>query len=192
MMEVRMPKRWTIKELEEISDRTFLLELLRERADSCTNQYAPLPRKLEHLDAKLRVAVAFDSHGMLTDGKEHVKLLPGDAGWECPCGNTSDKSGFMPSDSAGNFTPLDPDSGETGWGSEYGTCERCGRIVSEKTLEVVGRNEEAVLKIAQRTKWPQLRADAPAVPGGVKPRRGVYVGCGIAACADCYEPDDGK
>jgi hypothetical protein len=42
----------------------------------------------------------------------------------------------------------------------------------------------------QRERWPQLFEDASPVPPGLKPRTGVYIGCGNPKCRECYEPDD--
>ena len=34
--------RWTVGELEKVSDREFVLQTLRDRKESCTNVYSPL------------------------------------------------------------------------------------------------------------------------------------------------------
>lgn len=39
--------RWTIKELEEVSTKDFLLTLITERESSVTNVYSPLSKKLQ-------------------------------------------------------------------------------------------------------------------------------------------------
>lgn len=44
-------KRWTLDELSKTSDRQFLLTLLNERKEKCTNPYAPLTQRI---DATLR------------------------------------------------------------------------------------------------------------------------------------------
>ncbi len=45
--------RWTIKELEEVSDTEFLRVLCVERQSDCTNIYAPLYKKLSNVIAKI-------------------------------------------------------------------------------------------------------------------------------------------
>ena len=52
--------RWTIQELNEVSDHRLLETLITERQSSCTNCYAPLYRRLSQLHAnhdKLRPGV---------------------------------------------------------------------------------------------------------------------------------------
>ena len=34
--------RWSMRDLERISDKDFILRTLRERRDRCTNPYSPL------------------------------------------------------------------------------------------------------------------------------------------------------
>lgn len=41
-----MPRRWTIKQLKEISDFDFAIEILHERKMTLTNYYAPLYKKI--------------------------------------------------------------------------------------------------------------------------------------------------
>jgi hypothetical protein len=38
-------------------------------------------------------------------------------------------------------------------------------------------------------RFKQLDDDAPPVPSGLRPRPGVFIGCGEATCRDCYEPE---
>jgi hypothetical protein len=38
--------------------------------------------------------------------------------------------------------------------------------------------------------FSQLHKDAPPVPEGLRPKRGVEYGCGAVTCARCYEKDD--
>jgi hypothetical protein len=56
-----------------------------------------------------------------------------DEAWICVCGNRPDSNGFQPCDEEGN--EVEPVSG---WKNLY-VCERCGRIVRQDTLEVVGQ-----------------------------------------------------
>ena len=46
-------------------------------------------------------------------------------------------------------------------------------------------------KYYPNARFPQLHQDAPLVPQGLKPKRGVEYGCGDATCYHCYEPDRG-
>jgi len=55
--------------------------------------------------------------------------------WICNCGNTPDYQGFQPCDSVGN--PVEPLVSD----GDLFACKRCGRIIKEGTLEVVGRNQ---------------------------------------------------
>jgi hypothetical protein len=56
--------------------------------------------------------------------------------WLCVCGNTPVGDGFFPCDEHGN--EMVPDIGSD-WNGLY-VCARCGRIIKQDTLEVVGRN----------------------------------------------------
>jgi hypothetical protein len=59
-----MSKRWTIKELQGMSDRAFVMAVLRERKQSCTNPNAPLTRRLDATLTRLERA------DILEDGRE--------------------------------------------------------------------------------------------------------------------------
>lgn len=39
--------RFTIRQLKEITDQQFLITLLNERLNSCTNPYAPLSQRIK-------------------------------------------------------------------------------------------------------------------------------------------------
>jgi len=55
--------------------------------------------------------------------------------WVCICGNTPSEDGFYPCDKDGNeIEPVE------GWEGLY-VCDRCGRIIDQKSLEVVGQNQ---------------------------------------------------
>ena len=56
--------------------------------------------------------------------------------WTCKCGNTCVSQGFFPCDRDGNET--EPLIGSD-WDGLY-VCAKCGRIICQGTLEVVGRN----------------------------------------------------
>ena len=42
-------KRWTMKELEEVTDKVFILDALLERKGRCTNYYSPLAMYIKKL-----------------------------------------------------------------------------------------------------------------------------------------------
>lgn len=54
--------------------------------------------------------------------------------WRCICGNEPTADGFYPSNQNGN--EIEP---VKGWNELY-VCVRCGRIIDQNTLRVVGRN----------------------------------------------------
>lgn len=58
-----------------------------------------------------------------------------DTAWVCLCGNTPDSDGFATCNADGN--EIEPTVGG-GWTSLY-VCNRCGRIVDQENLAVVGR-----------------------------------------------------
>jgi len=62
-----------------------------------------------------------------------------DEAWVCVCKNTPCGGGFFPCDEAGN--EMDPIAG---WKDLY-VCADCGRIIDQRTLQIVGRNPNAVL-----------------------------------------------
>lgn len=59
-----------------------------------------------------------------------------DDAWICICGNRPDSDGFQPCDTNGN--EMEPLMGSD-WDGLY-VCGRCGRIIQQETLEVIGRN----------------------------------------------------
>jgi hypothetical protein len=65
---------------------------------------------------------------------EHITHEPGsDEAWICICNNTPDSDGFFPCNKEGD--EIEP---VTGWDGLY-VCARCGRIIEQKSLEIVGR-----------------------------------------------------
>jgi hypothetical protein len=69
--------------------------------------------------------------------KEHITREPSDEdAWVCICKNTPVDDGFYPCDEKGN--EMEPTIG-SGWTDLY-VCARCGRIIKQDTLEVVGVN----------------------------------------------------
>lgn len=66
--------------------------------------------------------------------KEFITHEAGNAeAWICICGNMPVSDGFQPCDEAGK--EVEP---VTGWKNLY-VCDRCGRIIQQDTLEVVGQ-----------------------------------------------------
>ena len=54
--------------------------------------------------------------------------------WICICGNTPSADGFFPCDAEGiEMEPV------AGWKDLY-VCARCGRIINQTSLDVVGRS----------------------------------------------------
>jgi hypothetical protein len=69
--------------------------------------------------------------------KEFITHQAGsDEAWICICGNEPTGQGFFTCDAQGN--EIEPNIG-SGWTDLY-VCAKCGRIVKQGTLEVVGRN----------------------------------------------------
>jgi len=73
----------------------------------------------------------------MVEAKEHITHDPENSeSWICLCGNRPDYDGFFPCDKDGN--EMEP---VKGWGNLY-ACGRCGRIINQFTLEVVGRKAQ--------------------------------------------------
>ena len=54
--------------------------------------------------------------------------------WICLCGNTPDTYGFFPCNEKGGFVePTDEQ-----WTTDCYVCDKCGRIINQNTLELVG------------------------------------------------------
>jgi hypothetical protein len=67
--------------------------------------------------------------------KERITHEAGnDEAWVCICGNEPQDDGFYPCDREGN--EVEP---VKGWEAIW-VCFKCGRIIDQHTLEVVGRN----------------------------------------------------
>jgi hypothetical protein len=60
--------------------------------------------------------------------------------WHCICGNKAVQDGFYPCDTKGD--EMVPDVGSD-WDGLY-LCARCGRIINQATLEVVGHNPDPI------------------------------------------------
>ena len=76
------------------------------------------------------------------DVKEHITHCLTEAeDWICICGNRPTSDGFYPCDSDGN--EVDPTFAD--WKTNWYVCLRCGRMIDQDTLEVVGRTQEVKL-----------------------------------------------
>jgi len=67
--------------------------------------------------------------------QERIRVENGNAdAWICLCGNVPESDGFFPSDRAGN--EMEP---KNDWPELY-VCNRCSRIIDQRSLEVIGQN----------------------------------------------------
>jgi len=57
--------------------------------------------------------------------------------WICNCGNTPDADGFYPCNEEG----IEVDPTEKEWNGENYACNKCGRIIDQTTLEVIGHKK---------------------------------------------------
>ena len=72
---------------------------------------------------------------------EHITYEPEDKdAWVCICGNMPPTDGFYPCDEQGNVVEPTIDGP---WDGVRYVCNRCGRIINQDTLEVVGQRKEA-------------------------------------------------
>ena len=63
-----MPERWTMSQLDSISDIAFINAILGERRAGL-NRYTPLERKLKAIQDKLTMGATFDQNGNLHKGE---------------------------------------------------------------------------------------------------------------------------
>jgi hypothetical protein len=69
--------------------------------------------------------------------KQYISREAGDKdAWVCICNNTPCGDGFYPCDDDGN--EMSPDIWSN-WVNLY-VCAKCGRIINQDTLEVIGQN----------------------------------------------------
>lgn len=67
---------------------------------------------------------------------EHIAITSTDPdAWLCVCGNTPTADGFYPCDARGG--EVEPTA--EAWTTNCYACARCGRIIDQGRLEVVGR-----------------------------------------------------
>lgn len=85
----------------------------------------------DRLHTPEQIEARFAAQRITTEG-------PDPDAWRCLCGNTPSSDGFFPCDEHGNET--EPTAGSN-WTGLYG-CGRCGRIIRQGTLEIVGQNPE--------------------------------------------------
>ena len=73
------------------------------------------------------------------NAKEHIAHEPGNPdAWVCICKNEPSDDGFYPCNEQGDeVNPI------AGWDGLY-VCNRCGRIIRQETLEVLGRRASAL------------------------------------------------
>ena len=70
---------------------------------------------------------------------DHITHEPQDKdAWKCLCGNTPSGDGFFPCNSKGE--EVEPTHKE--WTTGCYVCNKCGRIINQDTLEVVGQRDE--------------------------------------------------
>ncbi len=68
---------------------------------------------------------------------EHIGHKKGDHdAWLCTCGNTPTGDGFYPCNTDGN--EVEPSTEQ--WKMPLYVCARCGRIIHQETLKVMGQN----------------------------------------------------
>jgi hypothetical protein len=63
--------------------------------------------------------------------------------WVCICGNRPDSEGFYPCDRHGKEVDPMPED----WTTDLYVCDRCGRMIDQKTLAVVGQRANDPAKI---------------------------------------------
>ena len=91
------------------------------------------------MDNPTRFLTTFDFIKLLFTNmpKEFITHESGNSeAWICVCGNLPGDDGFYPC--ATNGDEVEP-TAESGWVDLY-VCARCGKIINQNTLEVVGRN----------------------------------------------------
>lgn len=70
---------------------------------------------------------------------EHI--IAENSHWVCLCGNEPHIDGFYPCDSEGESVEPTPEE----WTTNCYVCERCGRIIDQSALAVVGMRRDKAL-----------------------------------------------
>ena len=60
--------------------------------------------------------------------------------WVCLCGNTPLEEGFYPCNREGQLVEPTPEE----WTTHWYVCARCGRMIDQRSLEVVGMRRDIV------------------------------------------------
>jgi hypothetical protein len=78
---------------------------------------------------------------LITPSDALGKIKSVDDWWTCICGNQPDREGFFPCNAEGD--QVEPTPAE--WKKPLYVCASCGRIINQKTLDVIGRNPSSQL-----------------------------------------------
>jgi hypothetical protein len=73
---------------------------------------------------------------------EHI-IANNSGDWVCICGNQPSSNGFYPCTDAGQQVDPTPQA----WNGRVYVCDRCSRIIDQRTLNVVGRRTADPLAI---------------------------------------------
>ena len=116
-----------IAELRKAVDLERAARMAAVRADGCGT--APS----RHAGSSI-ISKCFVLSFMIMESSEKISHEAGnDEAWICICGNTPVSDGFDTCNEHGNhMEPVE------GWEGLY-VCDRCGRIIRQETLEVIGR-----------------------------------------------------
>ncbi|MHB8147498.1 MAG: hypothetical protein ACYDGM_09620 [Vulcanimicrobiaceae bacterium] len=78
------------------------------------------------------------AYNLSVEQKEYINHEAGNSeAWICICNNTPDSDGFFSCDKDGN--EVDPTHRD--WKTNWYVCGRCGRIIDQASLGVVGQNQ---------------------------------------------------
>lgn len=69
-----MRHRFTIAELNEMTDNEILQQLCRERQTNCTNIYSPLSKKLGQMIERLDTKIEEDDKAEVEDSNKHTEI----------------------------------------------------------------------------------------------------------------------
>ena len=77
--------RWTIKELNKVSDEEFLRILCVERKSDCTNIYSPLYKKISEIEQRLRDKIGEKDKEEEEETNIHIEILQHDISYYFDC-----------------------------------------------------------------------------------------------------------